>query len=164
MDKVVSLKRVPQKSIILDDFGRVDYFDSYMMVKSTELSVDKIATEIFRMSEGVVALMRIRDSVVKLFGLKTSQPPNEAEFYPVGSRLMDFSVIARNDNEIVMEENDKHLKFRTSVLVNKEESEIYLTTVVKFNNIGGRIYFIPVKPFHKIIVRSQFKSKIAKIE
>jgi hypothetical protein len=60
-----------------------------------------------------------------------------------------------------MEEDDKHLKFRTSVLIDREKSEVYLTTVVKYNNWGGRLYFIPVKPVHRILVKSQFKKKMA---
>ena len=58
-----------------------------------------------------------------------------------------------------MAENDKHLNFRTSVLIDRKEplSHIYLTTIVKFNNIWGRLYFIPVKPFHRIIIKTLLK-------
>jgi hypothetical protein len=158
MSKIVSLKEIPSNSILLEGFGRIDYFDSYRITQSTHLSVDKIATEIFRMSGIVAVLMKVRDSIVRLFGLTVSR--NEApeqDYYPVGSKLMIFTVSARNGNEIVMEEDDKHLKFRTSVLVDREKSEIYLTTVVKYNNWGGRLYFIPVKPVHRIIVPLQLK-------
>jgi hypothetical protein len=160
MNKVVSLKEIPPNSIILEGFGRVDYFDSYRITKSTHLSVDKIATELFRMSGIVAILMKIRNSIVQLFGLAVSgKDAPEQAYYPVGSKLMIFTVSARNENEIVMEENDKHLQFRTSVLVDREKSEIYLTTVVKYNHWGGRLYFIPVKPVHKIIVPLQLKRK-----
>ncbi|THB69041.1 MAG: DUF2867 domain-containing protein, partial [Desulfovibrio sp.] len=33
-------------------------------------------------------------------------------------------------------------------------TEIYLNTVVRFNNIWGKIYFIPVKIGHKLVVKS----------
>jgi hypothetical protein len=162
MNKVVRLKEIPSKSIILEGFERVDYFDSYRITKSTHLSVDKIATEIFRMSGIVAILMKVRDRIVRLFGLAASgNEALEQDYYPVGSKLMIFTVSARNGNEIVMEEDDKHLKFRTSVLVDREKSEVYLTTVVKYNHWGGRLYFIPVKPFHKMLVKSQFKRKMA---
>lgn len=61
MNNVVSLKEILSRSIILEKFGSVDYFDSYMVSKSTQLSVDKIATEIFRMSKVGAILMKIRD-------------------------------------------------------------------------------------------------------
>ncbi|MDR2684713.1 MAG: DUF2867 domain-containing protein [Prevotellaceae bacterium] len=162
LSKVVSLKEIPSKSVILEGFGKVDYFDSYMIFKSTDLSVDKIAAEILRMSGVGAVLMKIRNSIARLFGLAV--PGNEAQeqdYYPTGSKLMIFTVSARNENEIVMEENDKHLKFRTSVFVDREKSKIYLTTIVKFNNLGGKLYFIPVKPVHKILVKSQFKKNTA---
>ncbi|MDR1182148.1 MAG: DUF2867 domain-containing protein [Bacteroidales bacterium] len=162
MSKIVSLKEISPKSIILEGFGSVDYFDSYMLSQSTHLSVDKIATEIFKMSGIGAVLMKVRNSIVLLFGLTVSgNEAQEQDHYPVGSKLMIFTVSARNENEIVMEENDKHLKFRTSVLVDREKSEVYLTTVVKYNNWGGRLYFIPVKPVHKMLVKSQFKKKMA---
>jgi hypothetical protein len=75
---------------------------------------------------------------------------------------MIFTVSARNGNEIVMEEDDKHLTFGTSVLIDREQSEIYLTTVVKYHNWGGRLYFIPVKPVHRMLVKSQIKRAIWK--
>jgi hypothetical protein len=164
LNKIVSLKEIPSKSIILEEFGKVDYLDSYRITQSTELSVDKIATEIFRMSGIAAALMKVRDSIVRLFGLEVSgKEAQKQDYYPVGSRLMIFTVSARNENEIVMEEDDKHLKFRTSVLIDREKSEIYLTTVVKFHNWGGRLYFIPVKPVHRMLVKSQFKKKMARL-
>jgi hypothetical protein len=162
MNKIVSLKEVPSKSIILEGFGHVDYLDSYVVTRSVHSSVDKIATEIFRISGIGAVLMKVRDSIVRLFGLTVSgHNARERDYYPVGSKLMIFTVSARDENEIVMEEDDKHLKFRTSVLIDREESKVYLTTIVKFNNWGGRLYFIPVKPVHKMLVKSQLKKKMA---
>ncbi|MDR1344681.1 MAG: DUF2867 domain-containing protein [Tannerellaceae bacterium] len=158
MSKIVSLKEIPGKSIILCDFGEVDYADSFMLNKSTSLSVDEVAAGIFRLSGIVAVLMKARDIIVRPFGLKVSgDEAPEQSYYPVGSRLMLFTVTARNDNEIVMEEDDRHLKFRTSVFIDREESKVYLTTIVKFNNRAGRLYFIPVKPIHRMLVKSQLK-------
>jgi hypothetical protein len=53
-----------------------------------------------------------------------------------------------------MGEDDKHLNFRASILHDKAEGTIYLTTLVHFNNVWGRLYFLPVKPFHKIIMKT----------
>jgi hypothetical protein len=158
LSKIVSLKEIPSKSIILEGFWDVDYFDSYMIARSTNLSLDKIATEIFRMSGIGAMLMKVRDRIVRLFGLAVSGPAaQERDYYPVGSKLVIFTVSARNEHEIVMGEDDKHLKFRTSVLVDREKSEVYLTTAVKYNNWGGQLYFIPVKPIHKMLIKSQLK-------
>ncbi|MDR1119950.1 MAG: DUF2867 domain-containing protein [Dysgonamonadaceae bacterium] len=29
---------------------------------------------------------------------------------------------------------------------------MYLTTIVRFHNVWGKIYFLPVKPFHRLIL------------
>ena len=163
-NKVVLLKEVPSKSIILAGFGNYDYADSCMVNQSTNLSVDKIAAEIFKMSGVDAVLMKVRDSIARPFGLKVSgNEAKEQDYYPAGSKLMIFTVSARNENEIVMEDDDRHLKFRTSVFIDREESKIYLTTVVKYHNWMGWLYFIPVKPVHQMLVKSRLKKKMAKM-
>jgi len=107
--------------------------------------------------------MSLRNSIVKVFGLKTgnSKQIEKASYYPVGSRAMLFTVVNRNDNEIVMGENDKHLNFRTSVLLDRkadDTTDIYLTTLVHYNNLLGKTYFFFVKPFHRMLLKSQMKN------
>ncbi|MBN2521777.1 MAG: DUF2867 domain-containing protein [Bacteroidales bacterium] len=152
---------VPEDSIILNDFGKIDYCDSYRIEKQTDDNVDAIITQLFKPRKWVDCLMKIRNSAVKLFGLKTgdNRDQKESSYYAIGSRAICFTVIDRNDNEIVVEEDDKHLNFRTSVLIDrkKQSSQIFLTTVVQYNNMWGRIYFVPVKPFHKLIIKSFLK-------
>ena len=105
--------------------------------------------------------MKIRDQFVGIFGLATGSKENTNidSFYPIGSKAVYFTVLDRNENEIVMAENDKHLNFRTSVFIDRHDitSTIYFSTVVSFNNIWGKLYFVPVKPFHRLIIRSLLK-------
>lgn len=160
MKHIIKFNKVPDNSIILNDFGKVDYCDSYQIVKNTNDSIDSITNDLFKVPKWVDYLLKIRDSAVRIFGLKTGdKKDNEAAYYPIGSKAVYFTVIDRNENEIVMAEDDKHLNFRTSVLIDRKEipSHIYLTTIVKFNNIWGRLYFLPVKPFHRIIIKSLLK-------
>ena len=56
-----------------------------------------------------------------------------------------------------MGEDDKHLNFRTSIMIDKSKSTISLITLVHFNNVWGKLYFLPVKPFHRLIIRSLLK-------
>lgn len=152
----------PENSLISKDFGRIDYCDSYQTIKSTDETIDKITTEIFRMPNWVNLLIKIRGFLVRPFGLVHVNGLNFTEFihYPIGLKVGYSSiVIDRSDNEIVIEMNDKHLNFRLSIMKKKIEQDcsIYVTTIVKFNNIGGRIYFLLIKPFHKIIVKSLLK-------
>ena len=82
--------------------------------------------------------------------------------YNVGERAVVFHIIDRSESEIVMAEDDKHLYFRTSLFVEKinEKSlnNVYLTTLVHFHNFWGRLYFTPVKPFHKLIMKTMLKN------
>ena len=161
LNKILKNKKVPDSSIILKDFGKTDYCDSCQTAKITDENVDKITTGIFNLPEWVHFLMNLRNSLVSFIGLKTGDKNNVhiAGFYPVGSKAVYFTVTDRSDSEIIMEENDTHLKFRVSVMAIKKNgiTTIYLTTIVKFNNRLGRIYFFIVKPFHRIIIQTLVK-------
>jgi hypothetical protein len=71
-----------------------------------------------------------------------------------------FKVFDVTPQEVLLGEDDKHLNFRVSFLIEKlgeEEFQLTLITVVNFNNFFGKLYFFPVKPFHKIIVPTMLK-------
>ena len=157
MNKVVKLQSYPENTMILTDMDRVDYFDSYMIAKNTSESVAEITKKLLKAPRWVNALGKLRDLLVKPFGLKTendikNERPEECEF--------DFApVLYRSEQEIVMGMNDKHLYFRMSVLkiAQHGNSQLFLTTVVRFNNLGGRIYFSAIWLFHGLIVRSMLR-------
>lgn len=108
-------------------------------------------------------LSNIRDFMVKLFGLKATMIPEQRTLdksirYNLGDKAIYFVVINRSDTEIVMAKDDKHLYFRTSLLIeeNPDDSKyqyLFLTTIVEFHNIWGRIYFAFVRPFHKLLMK-----------
>ncbi len=153
MKTVTKLNTIPENSAIANGFEKIDYCDSFRISKSTRDNVEKIAGKIFEMPKWVGWLMSVRNSIAGIFGLKIGKDvkPNIA---------MYFTVIEQNENEIVMGEADKHLDFRASVFVDRANSFIYLTTLVHFNNVWGKIYFIPVKPFHQIIIKSLLRKQI----
>ena len=161
MEKITKYYNAPEGSIILNGYEKIDYCDSFRVYLAANENVDKIATKIFKVPAWVGILMRIRNVISGFFGLKTgnSIKRNESGYYTIGSRTGFFTVVDRNDTEIVMSENDKHLGFRTSVMINVGESSCFvnLTTVVRYNNFGGRFYFFFVKPFHRVIMRALLK-------
>ena len=55
---------------------------------------------------------------------------------------------------MVVGADERHLNFRVSILVSRENGAQWLTvsTVVHFNNWKGTAYFVPVRVGHKIIV------------
>ena len=156
----------PRNSIISRDLsGDIHYTDSFRieMQNTEELSVDYLTTLLFTsVPKWVRMLLTIRDYIVKPFGLKLGKIPRPTDFdgsiyYHRGDRAIYFLVTDRSDSEIVMAEDDKHLYFRTSISIQKKAATsrqyLYLTTIVQFHNIWGRIYFVPVKPLHKLIMK-----------
>jgi len=80
-----------------------------------------------------------------------------------------FRVYSKTENEVILGENDKHLNFRISLLkednkVKENQKKLTISTTVKFNNWFGKLYFLPVKPFHKIIVAKMLKGILEQIE
>lgn len=158
MNKVYKLKTYPENTMVLSDLNRVDYFDSYMIFKNTQDSVAGITRKILKAPGWVDALGKLRDLLVKPFGLKTENDIKNGQ----GNNLpaFDFApVLYQSDEEIVMGMNDKHLYFRLSVMkiARQDDSQVFLTTVVRFNNIGGKIYFALIRLFHGLIVRTMLK-------
>ncbi len=77
-----------------------------------------------------------------------------------------FTVLDRNENEIVMGMDDVHLSFRVSVLKKKREqgNGVFLTSIVKFHNTAGKVYFSTIKPFHQAIMASMLEQAKANQE
>ena len=147
--KVTRLSAIPENSLIRNKFGEVDYCDAYQIKKETERNATEISNEIMKLPNWALILFKFRNLVVGIFGLKTDKNTPKPDTF--------FTVIEQNDSEIVMGEVDKHLDFKVSVMKNNLENTISLTTIVHFNNAWGRIYFFPVKPFHKILIRALLK-------
>jgi hypothetical protein len=148
MKKINILKTPPEDSMMLTDFGTVDYCDSYRITKTTDDSAKQIVARLFHLPKWINGLMILRHWMVKPFGLKTEKETNPNKIFPI---------IAQNENEIIMGINDRHLNFRVSVLTDSEKSYIFTTTLVHYNNGWGKVYFLLVRPFHKIIVCSQMR-------
>lgn len=89
----------------------------------------------------------------------------ESDFKP-GNKIGFFNIYDKNEYEIIMGEDDRHLNFRVSLFkeTKVDDNKFTITTVVKFNNNFGRLYFIPVKPFHKLIVKSMMKRAVQKFK
>lgn len=164
-------KKIPKESIIKDkDFTETHYEDaiSIDIPFNPDYTVDYITKSFFSSFPAwVLRLLKLRNIIVKPFGLGSSEVINFKEIthnkmYKEGDRAVFFEVIKRTDNELVMKEDDKHLNFRTSILILPSEkpdlTKLYSLTIVKFNNLLGKLYFIPVKHFHKLIIRTLLRN------
>lgn len=170
MKKIQQSNNIPGQSVITNNLkGVIDYVDSFSLEinNTNNYSVDYLTALLFcSIPRWARFLMKTRDILVKPFGIKTGIVPEQNEVnkdinYDIGDRAIFFTVIEKSSFEIIMAEDDKHLYFRTSVFVeNAKEAHIvriYLVTLVQFHNKAGRIYFAPVKPIHKLLIKSLLK-------
>ncbi|WP_343676701.1 DUF2867 domain-containing protein [Paraburkholderia heleia] len=99
-------------------------------------------------------LQGIRDIAVWPFGLKRTIDMKAAK----DDRLSIFRVFERHEDEIILGENDTHLDFRVSVLVQPASKEgprrLIVTTLVFYNRLLGRTYLGLIAPFHRIVVQA----------
>lgn len=114
------------------------------------------------------ALMRIRNRIVGHFGLKNlgslSQIPlnKKSSEYVVGERVGIFTLISKTDDEVLLGDDDKHLKVVVSVHKGSGGADsapvVTVTTVVHVKNWLGKLYMVPVAPAHRVIARAMVKT------
>ena len=147
---------LPAGSVLAGGPGRYDYSDSYELELVRDISIDEALNAFCGpMPAAMRILMGVRDVVAGRLGLKTATRyvagnPLDPIVVRSGDRIGLFLVRERHEREVVLGEDDSHLDFRVSVLV--EERKVFVSTVVRYNNRIGRIYFAVVKPFHRWLV------------
>ena len=102
--------------------------------------------------------------IESLFVLETSKIENVYENldklnFKQNQSIGDFFIILNRENHLIAELKDKHLDFRFSIWIRQEDSttKVSFTTIVKINNIFGKVYFILITPFHKLIIPNILK-------
>ncbi|QGY44815.1 DUF2867 domain-containing protein [Maribellus comscasis] len=171
--------KIPRQSILKKEEETFDYIDSFqsqICSKNLNIKISEILNLfLYNGPKWIGFLLSVRDKIAGLFGLKTSkkktknQKPKENISYKTGDQLGIFKIFDKSENEFILGEDDKHLNFKVSLLLepgNKEinEAKISITTAVTFNNIFGKIYFFPVKPFHRLIVQKTLKRIVKNLE
>ncbi|WP_046745794.1 DUF2867 domain-containing protein [Kordia zhangzhouensis] len=172
--KKVSL---PKESILNNsNFEYVDSFQTIYHDPLNQISSKDIAIAFFNGTpKWTETLFSIRNKIVSIFGLKTPNKTQDRERIlhnfqcKPGERIGLFKVYHTNANEVIMGEDDKHLNFRISLLKdsnadNVTEKKLTISTTVTFNNWFGKLYFLPVKPFHKLIVPKMLKGIVHQID
>lgn len=111
-------------------------------------------------------LMWIRDRVMSVFGVKRSTEMQAAAENAGVETIAVFPVISRAHDEIVVGENDRHLDFRTSILVRDSQlsaagdrdrngggMEMVAITVVHCHGLLGKVYITVIRAFHVLIIK-----------
>ncbi|NSY38460.1 DUF2867 domain-containing protein [Leisingera sp. ANG59] len=106
---------------------------------------------------GLKLAFRLRDAVSALFGVKRIGGFSGRARLNVeaGEKLDFFLVEAVSDDVLTLTVRDRHLDVMTCVTSNS--GVLSITSSVKTNNLFGRIYMLPVRPAHKLIVALSLK-------
>ena len=170
---------IPEYSILKTADKSFDYADSYQTSftdETNKIDATKIGKLFFTSGpKWIDSLFMIRNRLVGLLGLKTTSNitdrQNQLDNFKCekGEQLGLFKVFDKTNNEVILGEDDKHLNFRVSLFLDRsndisEQKTLTITTTVKFNNIFGRLYFLPVRAFHKLIVPAMLKGIIKQID
>nr|WP_316638719.1 DUF2867 domain-containing protein [uncultured Roseateles sp.] len=146
---------IPTQASITGLYPQIHLADAYATTLPAGASTnpEQLARFIFaQQPRWVDGLMAIRDTVVRLFGLKTARQLTTA----AGTRVGIFKLYSSNAQEVVLGEDDKHLDFRLSLLCTAER-RLVLSTVVHCHNRLGRSYILLIAPFHRVIVQASLR-------
>lgn len=116
--------------------------------------------------KSVQTLFEIRNKLVKLVGLKGETKDNKLVENCIrnGVDYEMFSLAYKDHKETILKLSDKHLSTYISILKeqNKTNTLIYVSTIVHLHNTLGYLYFYPIIPFHKIVVKNMMKYTISR--
>lgn len=100
-------------------YPRASFADAYSVELPAGASTDpeRLARFIFcQLSPWMTALMKLRDALVAVFGLKTIKHLTSLGQEGGTGRVGFFRIYSIDETEIVLGEDDRHLDFRLSVL------------------------------------------------
>lgn len=139
--------------MLIDHYTPADYRDSFVKGFWAEVPMtpDYLFERMFcTFPKPVEWLMKLRNAIVKPFGLE-------------GGKGFQNLIIERNQKEIVLGKSDRHLDFYVGLYCSAVEEgvqDVSVTTVVRFNNFLGRLYFAAIWIFHKLIVSTMFRRSV----
>lgn len=146
-------------------FDKADLADAYAVAISSDDRRDLYAlakAAMGRPRPWAAALMRLRDAIMGVFGVKTSRQIHDATERVGREHIHFFPVLSRSEREIIVGEDDSHLDFRASLMLRQAGDgagrELVVTTVVHCHNRLGRVYLAAITPFHRLIVRSGLRN------
>lgn len=154
----IKVVRIPLQKDKLEaiSLGHVDHIDAYECVYEPEKALDArdVALEfVGYRPKWFSALMRLRNWLVKPFGLRTGRSSKEPFPKEViqGGRIQFFSIHSATSKKVVLYAEDTHLD--TNLVMDTKSGRLLVITAVHYRNLFGRIYFFFILPFHCYIVR-----------
>lgn len=110
---------------------------------------------------GMALAFWLRDHISALFGVrrigKITGRTRGADERPlqVGDKLDFFAIETLTDTNLTLTVRDRHLDVMTCLTI--AHGMLTVTSSVKTHNLFGKIYMLPVRPAHKLIVAMSLK-------
>lgn len=155
---------VPLNSRIVKRMAGAHFCDSWAITSKDvgRSALEHFLTAIRQTPRWVEACMMTRNRTVQLFGVKDLGRFSDvtldksASDYAPGDRLGVFTVLESTFDEALFGDSDNHLDSAISIHRGESPDQRYvivtLTTVVHIKNPLGRLYMLPVRPMHRLIV------------
>ena len=158
---------IPRSNKIFISFGKVNYEDRFSLILKTKkiFDVEFIIVKLIKsIPKWFKFLLNLRNVIARIFGLKTGGIENVYEYleylnFKQDQSIGEIFIILKEKNHLIAELKDKHLDFRFSIWIRQKDgtTKVSFTTIVKINNIFGKVYFILITPFHKLIIPNILK-------
>lgn len=166
---------LPDQSFLFHTLQRCHYIDRFQEVLTDRKDSIKLAQAVatfFTASPGWVRpLVGLRNQIAGLLGLKRFVTVKKEKLSNTGCRLqaLPLQLFHQTDNEIVLGDDDRHLSFRISFYLERQnippfQKVVMVTTMVQFHNLLGKLYFFPVRAFHRRLVPALLKSMAGELE
>lgn len=162
MSADISCIPIPPQSALAPWLNGADFHDCHALAAPhNDASALQLYPTVARQTPGWVdALMRLRNLVAALFGLKNLgvladvADGKTAADYRVGDRVGIFTLLLLSAEEVILGDADRHLEVRVSVCKVPQPDGLLLavSTVVHIHNRLGRLYMAFVGPVHRRIV------------
>ena len=166
MKNHVVLSVVPPESAINERLHGSFFHDCYAIAvpNSPRTALGHFLTALASTPSWVDLLMGFRNKVAAVVGMKDLGRLGEVDLskpdsaYCPGDRVGVFTLISNTPNEVLLGVTEKCFDVVLSVykLSTSQDGEdsIVQTTVVRVKNLMGRLYMLPVTPFHRLIAQT----------
>lgn len=157
------------KKFLINKYLPTNYSDAFECIApiSDQVTPDHLQIAFWESEKSwIKTLFKLRNMLVKPFGLKTSKKENTGSIAACigkGTSHHIASVSDRSANETILLLDDKHLKAYISMSIQEAEDNmkrVTVCTIVHFHNWFGYLYFYSIDLFHSIVVRSMLKRSI----
>lgn len=145
--------KIPAASSLSMEAVHYPYRDCYRHpLQRTDVDAQQlIATFANAAPPWVNALMLLRGKLVARWGLKNGHDAASLPTPPfhTGQHIGVFRIIDLSPAEAILGQEDRHLDFRISLLV--DQQRLSICTLVRPHNVFGVLYLACVLPFHHLI-------------